>query len=532
MRFGELVTFLADGVRIRPKSCEAIGIHDGSICWGVWAEDRKVGVDEPLPESSMYQGPHLIVTPIPLEAWPFVFKLQLELLHVKGSLAKASEIIRENGITILFAEGSPSGYRHATVTIIGRSLEVENRARRSKLAGEAKSLWVAQEMIRTVGALKRELLSQNSNPQFLHGSLAEQGFLNSFKKNEIGHKIWKENQDMITSAVEGHPLESLMYLSRCFDLGTLDVIEARYNKQRRLLEPVAGHGLRLEMKNAGLPLPSRAMAHFNTDEHFVRFQSIIPKSARPIYQIEVEYQAVPAEKSAPASSRGLIAAATGSFEACDIDINLMRVANVFKEMKRNEERGSVYFLASVEKEVDTSFEDELKSQIVSRLGPRCAIKIDEVRAVPLQNQRIFVSMKEESPRGEEIREFIRQSARSLGLLSEDVVSASTATQSVTPFVIDRMRECVGFIQVATGGDRESHWLCAEYGMAIALDLARVRIADRKSNIFKKLDADWKVFEIKEEMPASTLRQIVQRALEHLLSRLEDADDQIGRRRRR
>ena len=116
MRYGDEVPVLPDGIRVRNKAVEPLGIYHGSRCWGLWVQGQRE------PERFTRSGPvasqddqarHLVVSPIHPDYWASVFQLQMKIRDNEGALARALEALKDQDVSILFAECAPSGYRHA-----------------------------------------------------------------------------------------------------------------------------------------------------------------------------------------------------------------------------------------------------------------------------------------------------------------------------------------------------------------------------------------------------------------------------------
>lgn len=118
MLHGDIVTLTADGIAVHGKALQPLGIFDQSICWSVWVEN-------PHQEHEHHKHPNLIVSPFHPSSWPFMVRLQVRLYNEKGVLARACKLIEDSDLSILFAECTPTGFSHATWTIIAESTKRE-----------------------------------------------------------------------------------------------------------------------------------------------------------------------------------------------------------------------------------------------------------------------------------------------------------------------------------------------------------------------------------------------------------------------
>jgi hypothetical protein len=111
VRHGEELEVLHEGIRIFPKSVEPLGIEDGTHCWGLWVQGQRENLKEA-------QTRHLVISPIHPDYWTSVFHLKLKLADDLGALDKATGLLSDLGINLLFSDCAPSGYRQATFTAI------------------------------------------------------------------------------------------------------------------------------------------------------------------------------------------------------------------------------------------------------------------------------------------------------------------------------------------------------------------------------------------------------------------------------
>ena len=95
---------------------EAIGIYDRSICWGVW---------EPRNPNLFGMGGFWLIAHHPPATWPQSFRLQVRLQEHRYSLAILAECLRQSKISILAAEGAPSGKDHAVINLLCHATELE-----------------------------------------------------------------------------------------------------------------------------------------------------------------------------------------------------------------------------------------------------------------------------------------------------------------------------------------------------------------------------------------------------------------------
>src|SRR2546429_2345964 len=111
MLHGDIVPLTSDGIVVHEKALQPLGIFDQSICHGIWARNS-------YEKHPHYEHPNLMVSPFHPSSWPFLVRIQIMLRNEKGALARACEFLNEHDLSILFAECTPTGFRHATCAVI------------------------------------------------------------------------------------------------------------------------------------------------------------------------------------------------------------------------------------------------------------------------------------------------------------------------------------------------------------------------------------------------------------------------------
>jgi hypothetical protein len=110
MRHGDELEVVPEGIRIYQKTVEPLGIVDGSRCWGRWVRGQR--------KDSSGELSHLSISPIHPAFWASVFHLEMRLDEHHGSLERATGLLSELGVNLLFSDGALSGYRQATFTAV------------------------------------------------------------------------------------------------------------------------------------------------------------------------------------------------------------------------------------------------------------------------------------------------------------------------------------------------------------------------------------------------------------------------------
>jgi hypothetical protein len=120
MRHGDELEILPEGIRIYQKTVEPLGIVDGSRCWARWVRGQR--------KDSEGKVSHLAISPIHPAYWTSVFHLEMRLDDHSGSLDRATGLLSELGVNMLFSDGALSGYRQAAFTAVCELQRVRQRA--------------------------------------------------------------------------------------------------------------------------------------------------------------------------------------------------------------------------------------------------------------------------------------------------------------------------------------------------------------------------------------------------------------------
>lgn len=186
MQYGSVVTVLNDGIRISEDQLEPIGIFDQSECWGVWLPDPNWSLND-----GKQPPEHLVVSPFPPSSWPLLFRVELKLDDTAGTLSDALKVLNDEGFNILGIQGTPTGHRHATVTIIGESVEIkvkksrlllergdfpeETRDFKNKALQSYIHTQLAPEMLGYSDRIRTKLLEADKNSMFLRSTFLDPG---------------------------------------------------------------------------------------------------------------------------------------------------------------------------------------------------------------------------------------------------------------------------------------------------------------------------------------------------------------------
>ena len=535
MSYGDIVRVFDSGPSISEKSLGPIGIHDKSICWGVSIHDFPVRGREIAPENRKPE-PHLLISPIDPQSWPFAFRLKIELRHEPGAMARAAGFLKEAGVNILFAECTPTSFRHASWNVIGVADSLLAEHRHIGHDKDSIVLSIVREMLIFLSQLSRDLLKANSDGSpFLHQGLAEETYLGSFKQEDVGSELWQEHHALIVGGVKYRLASNLTYLFRCVDLDTCHPIHFRYSAPTsRLVADYSADFLR-QTSSFGFELPGSAIASFNPTELYLRLQMIRQDRARSMVHIKVHYEAYQGpDTSSPVSSKGLFSGVSRRLHEMRIGVDLLHVENKVLDRQAGHEVGLLSLISSAEGVAEDQFlQIEKKIESLSDSHPHLHVNAKIER---LRNMKIFVSKRLKSERANDIERFLHTAADELGIRKENLVILETNIDSVTTSVREVLSECDGMIQVVIedlseeGEETDLGWLVAEYAMAYMQDIPRIRViggATKKARsrlLYRlKLERDSAPIEFSPSDESDELQSKLGNALRQLVDEIHRAD---------
>jgi hypothetical protein len=535
MQYSGIVSILPRQLRIHEKHLEPIGIFDGSRCWGVWVKNRHPpSGSESAPASSTEMPYHFAISPFHPSSWQFLVRIVLKVSHRKGALAECAKCLRDQDVNILFARCSQTGFSHATWNVIGELLKektvlTQDRERLEKEAGssedmskktaEAKNLRtnhysekLAVAMFTAEATLTKNILAaQPTGLPFLHTRCVDNqvhmfdrnSVLNGISKRTLGKAI---KSDAITSCKEyGDPavrVEWLFHIPYISVWGSgmpgAGAIEFLYDRAKNCLNVQGAPALYYPMPLGSLGHPvwsecaQRAIGTFDTNELFARLIPLpSPDWKQMLCDINLGYEIVNRDPDASApgiDSKGLL------YDCADLiarDMDLLHVSNKITDSGPQDEIGEINFLGQFMRDARdrNQARGELKSLLKGYESKRrqwtesqsgISFRLTKLEVVPHSLEKIFVSIRFAHPREHEIESLLNEAAREQGVLIEIV---KTYSERATDKIFETMRLCSGFLQLLLFKKEddpekvEFAWLNFEYGMAIGLNLPRLRMVD-------------------------------------------------------
>ncbi len=533
MQFSGVVSILPRQIRVHEKHLEPIGVYDGSRCWGVWVQNNysQKAHDEVLASLDSMSRYHFIISPFHPSSWPFLVRLVLKISHDKGSLAAASESLTALNVNILFARCSQTGFSHATWNVIGELLNVKKEFEKSMKPFEnappadlsqserqqqefrdwsrGLSVDLAAAMFIETARVVNGFRKSNAEFKFLHKRCVESD-VNFFERKKVVAKISKsvEAGDIRAMASESCKQygDKAVTADWLFHIPYISIwggnfpgpVEFKYDRSKNCLdvqsEPALYHPL--EIPKQGYPLwfeyAQRAVATFDTNELFARLIPLpSPDWKQRLCDINVGYEIVsrsPHPSDAGIGSRGLLADCARIISK---EVNLIHVSNKITDIGPTDEIGEINFLGQFER--DARDRRELRNELALRIRQIEPLRNDDsvktsgvsfrltyVEVIPHTLEKLFISIRFEHPREAKIEELLNRAAREQGVSIEIV---KTYSDRATDNIYETMKRCSGFLQVLLfrendePDDVEFAWLNFEYGMAIGLNLPRVRMVD-------------------------------------------------------
>ena len=111
MFYGEPIEISTEGIRIPPSAVFPIGVGNKSRCWGIWLPAN----NGPLNTTAF---DHLILSPVPPDAWPACYRLQVKLRDAIGCLEAATAQLASENVNVLATDCAPAGFSHAIWNVL------------------------------------------------------------------------------------------------------------------------------------------------------------------------------------------------------------------------------------------------------------------------------------------------------------------------------------------------------------------------------------------------------------------------------
>jgi hypothetical protein len=551
MFFGDIVTITSNGVLAREKALEPVGIFHDSICWGMWAANPHYPHRHP-------GHPNLIISPFHPSSWPFLVRLRLVLENRQGILARAARLLEENDLSIVFAGCTPTGFTHATWTVIAESTwqgldevriqkekfdrqhsavripSVESYSGARKLAND-----IAARMLAHVRRLEAKFegvvaAQRGSDDPIFHVWSAEgdSHFLYNGDEvargmEELGEGTLQRNRDYIRLGIPGPAEVSYMQRLAYFSIyggGGFDEVPFRfkYNADTTLIKmergiPFAEGSFKSKLSS----LPMHAIGTFNSEDKYLRLCPVTPDFlSQPLTRIVVEYAVEQSAHNAKAS-QGLLR------RVCDAlrpDVDLLQISNKWTSHDYADQAGEISFIADVEPTQQEKLERRLKAINDADKDERLeAVTIKKARVVEYPQKKLFFSYHWGHPREDCIRQLVVRAALAEGFM---YVEVRTYIGSVTNKVDEQIEGCQAFLQLLSSDDDPSlsyppPWIQHEYSTALAKGKPTFQLVDvSKFNLAKwkmhyPVNADQALRPFRLDLSDDDLYEVIREAVKEL-----------------
>jgi hypothetical protein len=555
MFLGDIVTITGNGIIVREKALQPLGIYDQSICWGMWAANPHLG-------HPTHGHPNLIISPFHPSSWPFLIRLRIILENTQGALARASRLLEKNDLSIVFAECTPTGFTHATWTVIAESTrpELEDlRKEKEQFDRDNPAVRIPRTPPDGVYDRARGLANLIAARMLSHvrdlenvfkGVLDEEGrgagngeppLLHVWRAEGDSHFLY--NADAVAAEMEARgqgPAESnlkyirshvprpaqVRYMQRLayFSLyggGKFEEVPFRFryraNATRIELERGTPFG---EGSFTLSPLPIPAIGTFNSEDKYLRLCPVTPNFlARPLTRILVEYEVRQLAHNAKAS-QGLLRRICQALRA---DVDLLHISNKWTRHGYANEKGEISFIADVEPAVHRELEAKLKTVNADESDRLEAVTIKDARVYKYALKKLFLSFHFGHAREGCIRQLVERAALDEGFVN---VVVETYTESVTLAVDNQIGSCQAFLQLIYSDEYDPYemnlqWLQHEYSTARAKAIPALRLVDTSRFSYERwrsrlvVNADHPLRNFRLDVSDAALGEVIREAIREL-----------------
>lgn len=567
MLHGDIVTLTEEGIVVHEKALQPLAIFDKSACWGVWAANPHKGHPQ--------RGhPNLIISPFHPTSWPFLIRLQVVIENARGALVTVCRLIAENDLSILYSECTPTGFSHATLTVIAESTRpeilrlreekqenVDRPYARVRLDGPAYEAareaanHIAANMFLHVRDIKRTFRKQAAQlPLHTWDPQHDPGYF-LYERDTVVEHMRELRPDLtdddcvhhlkshLPRPVTARYMQRLAYFS-IYGGGEEVPLPFNYEAKPAFLK-LAKEEIKLNSdESVGLgELPLHAVATFNSGDKYLRLNPIKHGLLRhELTRISVRYKGAyepgDPERGSAKASQGLLRSLCEELVRADVD--LIHVTNKWTHYGYDKWAGLISFIADADARDHKRAElrqhigslDRTKSQGLSR------VKLEKVEVYQYPKRQLFVSMRLDTPRGPELFEIVEEVALKRGFMAVDTVDS--ATESVTPTVRQRIRSFDAFLQLLSFREDEDPekvdflWLSFEHGIAYAFDKPMVRLVDTVRGLSEAwwrnrvhTAADQRMLPYSSGWPQPRLREVIERAVEELTQKIATREQEGG-----
>ena len=232
-----------------------------------------------------------------------------------------------------------------------------------------------------------------------------------------------------------------------------------------------------------LDFPTVGFAATDLDDLTLRVCVIEQQNLKRFIEIQVQY-----ERSCPerqiATTRGFLNAVTNAIAGNKI--NVWRMYNLTSEATLSNEFGFVRFFAELPEkligEKTDKTRDRLRSSIEANMSKNPDLRysgLKQISVSPLRAESVFVSLKIESGRKNDLVRVLMEIAREFGLPEQNIIIIEEYIEPLTERIISQVERCDAMICIFSGmnGEVDYTWLEIEYALACAFRKKKVRLVD-------------------------------------------------------
>lgn len=504
MTYGEIVRIKGFSVELSPKMLEPLGIFPNSKVSGIYLPSYESDRDLPA-----YRYRHdLVFTSIHYKVWPFMAKFTLTLNHSLGTLGMASAIMNDMGVNVLAAECNRAGHQFAIWNAVCEFEEI--KAKHFKELIEIRSDDSDVEVVRS--NLRKKLAEIKEEVTLTCRKIVE-SMKHLLAKTLYEHTdIRATNYHYLSSLAHyySHQVYYRAFPARCDRTGSTIEFDTKKAKPR------------LDKYN-NIDFPTLGFATVDLDEFTLRISVIEQKHLNRFIEIEAHYERMSPDKVI-SSARGLLSATMKA--TTKNGINLWRIYNSTSEATLRNEFGFIRLFAELPDQLLDSpveaIKDRLTADIESNMTqtPRLSYtRLSDIGITPLRAETVFVSLKFESYRRNELIDLVKKVGREFGLPEQCIIIVEEYISPVSDKVINEVKRCDAMICIFTGISPEVDftWIEMEYVLARAFEKRVVRLIDRAMLKMPTFEKDTPSIEFDSRKPAADIELKLREAFTAVLA---------------
>lgn len=467
MIYGAIATVHEDSIEVPAKMLEPIGIFPASKVSGLYLPNENKNNN-----NNILHRHDLLFTPIHYKVWPFVVRLTINLKQAVGTLEKASEILKKSGINILYAECNRTTHDQATWNVIGEFEKIKDRYKDEfeKMQQELEESEISEIRNRIQKKIRENIRSEIKD---------EWEKLKAELKN-LPEDILYEHTDIKPSDVGFLYSLAHYYTHQVYNKGFIaDCIESNKislgsDKARTRLG-----------KFANIKFPTIGFAACDLDNFTLRIAIIEQKYLDRFIKLEMDYERKCNHRCKMQTSRGFLHII--SKEIANKGINMWQIHNLATETTTENENGAIQIVAELPEELINENKDDLERELKNYINKEIKNLYDpyhttltKIKILSVLPINIFISLKQDFPQRDEIKELIEEVGRENGISKEGLHFVEDNVHRTSEEVMNRVNKCDAMICIFSYPKKEPpeyRWLEIEYALARASKKKVVRIVN-------------------------------------------------------